>query len=365
MVVKGGNVFLNDCKFHTTDLHIENGIITEITDKPSADEDIVDAVGFYVIPGLCDIHTHGAMGFDFSDGDEDGLRKIAEYERSVGVTSFCPTTMTIPKEELISAFKVGGKVMETCSNIVGFHMEGPFISPEKKGAQKEEDIIAPDYELFEECNRLCGGMIKEITVAPEMEGVMDFIDKYSDVTKMSVGHTMADYDTAMEAMAKGANHLTHMFNAMPPFTHRQPGPIGAALDTADCVVELICDGVHIHDSVIRAAFNMFGERIALISDSMRACGLPDGDYTLGGQSVHVKGNVARLDDGNIAASVTNLFDCMKYVARLGIPFESAVRAATYTPAASIGISDTAGVLDVGRKADILLVDKDFNLKKVL
>lgn len=365
MIIKGGNVFLKDCKFHKTDLYIENGRIAMITDKPPADDEILDAVGFYVVPGLCDIHTHGAVGHDFSDGDEEGLKKIAEYERSIGVTSFCPTSMTIPKDELLRAFEVGGRVMKECTNIAGFHMEGPFISPKKKGAQKEEDIIGFDGDFFDECNSLCDGKIKEITVAPEMEGAMDFIKAYAHKTTISVGHSASDYDTAFKAMSLGATHVTHMFNAMPPFTHREPGVIGAAFDCKDTVVELICDGVHIHESVIRAVFNMFEGRVALISDSMMAAGLDDGKYSLGGQAVDVRGNVATLADGTIAGSVTNLFDCMKHVVEIGIPFEKALEAASLTPARSIGIDDAAGCIDVGRKADILLVDKDYNLCKVI
>lgn len=365
MVIKDGVVFMPDDSLCKRDIRVENGIITEIGENLDAAGEVKDAGGLYVLPGLCDIHSHGAVGHDFCDANEEGLKKILAYEREHGITAYMPTSMTIPKDELKAAFTVGKKVAEEDATIVGFHMEGPFINPEKKGAQKEEDIIAPDVEFFRECQELSGGRIKEITVAPEMEGAFGFIDALAKETMISVGHTKADYDTAKKAMEKGAVHVTHIYNAMPPFTHRMPGVIGAAFDVKKAVVELIADGVHIHEAVIRAAFRMFEGRVALISDSMRATGLNDGSYTLGGQDVTVNGKIAKLNDGTIAGSVTNLFDCMRNAIAAGIPKEAAFAAATRIPAAAVGVDDRAGSIAVGRKADIILVDKKKLLKEVV
>ncbi len=365
MLVRNGMVFMPDDTFCRRDIRIENGKIAEIGEQLPAAKEEYDAKDCYVLPGLCDIHSHGAMGCDFSDADEDGLKKIVAYERSVGVTAYMPTSMTIPKDELKRVFVVGGKVAKEEPGIVGFHMEGPFVNPAKKGAQKEEDIIAADVAFFDDCNALSGGKILKITVAPEMPGADAFIRERAKDTAISIGHTTADYDTAKKAMEAGAKHLTHMFNAMPAFTHRNPGVVGAAADTPDVVVELIADGVHIHPAMIRSMFTLFKGRIALISDSMRATGLTDGAYTLGGQDVTVRGRKAVLNDGTIAGSVTNLFDCMRFCIQEGVAAENAIASATRIPAAAVGIGNTLGSIQVGLRGDILICDKNFLLKKVI
>lgn len=246
-------------------------------------------------------------------------------------------------------------------------MEGPFINKEKKGAQKEEDIKLADVELFHKLQEAAGGLIKLVDLAPETEGAMDFINQVKDEVHVSIAHTMADYDTASEAIRRGADHITHLYNAMPPLNHREPGVIGAARDS-DCYVELICDGVHIHPSCVRATFEMFTDkRIVLISDSMMATGMKDGQYELGGQPVTVVGNVATLTEGGaIAGSATNLMDCMRTVVKeMHIPFESAVRCATLNPAKSIGIDDKYGSLEEGKYANAVVLDKDLNIVSII
>lgn len=366
MLIRFGNVFINS-EFKQSDLRIENGLVTELDKNlpPLPDERIYDAAGCYVLPGLFDIHVHGAVGEDFSDANPEGLRRMAEYERSCGVTSFCPTTMSLGRDKLLEIFKTGRDAAEQCPEIYGFHMEGPFLNPKRKGAQKEEHIVKADKQLFDACFEASGRRIKKLTLAPEMDEALGLIREVRDVVKVSLGHTQADYACASLAFREGASHVTHLFNAMPGLNHRQPGIIGAAYDNKEVYVELIADGVHVHDSVIRAAFSMFEGRVVLVSDSMRATGLGDGEYSLGGQSVRVNGKTALLSDGTIAGSVTNLFECMRYCINIGIPIEKAVVAVTLTPATALGADKQIGTIAVGRKADIVITDDKFRLLKVL
>ena len=365
MLIQSGKVFI-DSEFRQCDLRIENGLVVELgEDLPLEEcEPVYDAAGCYVLPGLFDIHMHGAVGEDFSDASPEGLLRMAEYERSCGVTHICPTSMSLGKDELIEVFRSGNSAADRCPQIYGFHMEGPFLNPKRKGAQKEECIVVPDKPLFDACFEASGMRIKKLTLAPETDGALGLIRETRDVVKVSLGHTEADYDCAARAFSEGVNQVTHLFNAMPSLSHRQPGIIGAAYDNKDVFVELIADGVHVHDSMIRAAFSMFGDRVILVSDSMRATGLGDGEYSLGGQSVRVNGKKAVLADGTIAGSVTNLFDCMKHCIEIGIPIEKAVAAATLTPAKALGAEDQIGMISVGRKADLVITDDTFRMLKV-
>ena len=367
MIIKNGLVFGGDGAFAQRDLYVNDNHKIAADPMPG-DSEVVDASGLYVLPGLVDVHIHGAVGHDFCDGDSKGLQEIAAFLKSQGITSFCPTSMTLPAEELKQIFQSVLKLPEgpAYASVAGIHMEGPFISPAKKGAQKESYIVNPDIACFRELNDACQGMIRLVTIAPELAGSMEFIEALHEEVAISLGHSTADYETALSAFAAGASHATHLFNAMPPFAHRDPGVIGAALDTENCMAELICDGYHIHPSMIRAAFKMFGEeRICLISDSMMATGMPDGTYELGGQAVYMKDRFAALSDGTLAGSATNLFDCMKKAMEFGIPESTAIFAATRNPAKSIGIYHQTGSLTPGKYADILLVDEAYNLEQVL
>lgn len=275
MIIKNGAVFQEDGTFAVKDIYVENHKIVaseaEVTDKT-----VVDASGLKVIPGVVDVHSHGAFGHDFSDADAEGLKVILKYEKEHGVTSYCPTSMTLPAERLKEIFATIKEVgdVEGGATVLGINMEGPFLDARKKGAHVEGYIRKSDADFFRELNAYSGNMIKLVTLAPDVEGAMEFIDEMHDETCISLGHTSADYDTASEAMKRGAHHVTHLYNAMQPLGHRAPGLIGAACDDPECMVEVICDGLHIHPSVIRATFKMFGsERVVLISDSMRAAGM--------------------------------------------------------------------------------------------
>lgn len=391
MIVKNGMVFDEDLTFRKKDLYIARGRIVADEKDLSDRSTVIDAEGLYVLPGLVDVHSHGAVGCDFSDGEPEGLYRILEYEYAHGITTYCPTSMALSTERLLQAMGSVRKLGELCrqkaegrtdafrmenvpekiASIGGIHMEGPFLDPDRRGAHREEYLCRADVELVKECDAACGGLLRLITVAPNVEGVPDLIRAVApggtqrDGIHISLGHTAADYELCKTAFAAGADHVTHLFNAMEPFHHREPGLIGAAADCPDCMVELIADGVHVHDSAVRAAFRLFADRVILVSDSMRAAGLEDGEYELGGQQVTVSGNRAVLSDGTIAGSVTNLFDCMRRAIAAGIPRETAIAAATASPAKSIGIYDRVGSLTPGKFADVLLVDEEFRLVRVI
>lgn len=369
MIIKNIQIFGEDKCFTSGEIKIQNGRFTAVgeTAKATEAEEVIDGDGCFAIPGLVDIHFHGCVGDDFCDAKTEAIANMAEYEASVGVTSICPATMTLAEEELHGIMKTAGEYKaEKGAKLVGINMEGPFISEKKKGAQAATHIRLCDVELFRKLQEEANGLIKLVDIAPENENAMEFIDAVKDEVVVSIAHTTAGYDTAAEAFSRGASHVTHLYNAMPPLNHRDPGVIGAARDAENCRVELICDGVHIHPSVVRATFAMFGaDRVILISDSMRATGLTDGQYTLGGQDVFVKGPKATLQDGTIAGSATNLMGCLKVaVTEMEIPLEDAVACATMNPAREIGIYEECGSISVGKAADLVLLDKELNIKAV-
>lgn len=328
----------------------------------------VDLTGCYVIPGLTDLHFHGCRGADFSDGDPAGLQTMADYELSRGVTQICPAGMTldVPQLELICKTAAAHKAHAVSgADLVGVNLEGPFLSQAKKGAQNGAWIRDPDPELLLHLKQLSGGLVKLVSLAPEAPGAIDFIQRVKGEVTVSVAHTACDYDQALAAFDAGAKQATHLFNAMNPFAHRNPGPVGAASDS-DCRVELICDGVHIHPAVIRAVFKLFGkDRVIIISDSLRACGMPDGQYELGGQDIFVHGPLATLADGTIAGSITDLMGGMVRAVGFGIDLHEAVTAAAVNPAKALGIYDRYGSLDVGKIANIAVLNPDLSLYSVI
>lgn len=364
MRITGGQVFDLHEGFVRRDVCFDGRLLS----SSSADGKTYDASGCYVIPGLTDLHFHGCMGKDFSDADPEGLEIMAKYELSQGVTQICPAGMTLLEEQLTKVCQVAAAHRDANkpgAELCGINLEGPFLSTAKKGAQKADWIHAPDVDMFRRLMAASKGLVKLVSIAPEEPGAMEFIEAVEGEVTVSIAHTTADYDTAMEAFRLGARQVTHLFNAMPPFSHRAPGVVGAALDTPICNVELICDGVHIHPSVVRATFKMFGpKRVILVSDTMRAAGMPDGDYTLGGQPVKVKGKYATLADGTLAGSVTNLMNCMRTAVSFGIPLEDAVWAAAVNPARAIGIFSRMGSLEPGKRANVVVLDQNLELKDV-
>lgn len=334
----------------------------------SGEETVTDAANGYVIPGLTDIHFHGCMGSDCCDGTTEAFQTIAEYELSQGITSITPATMTMPEEVLSEICRAAsGFSCDGGADFCGLYMEGPFISAEKKGAQNEAYIRPADTGMLHRLQDISGGKIRTVVVAPETEGALEFIQENSGSINISLAHTTADYDTAKTALSRGASQLTHMYNAMPPFSHRAPGPIGAAAENEHCMAELICDGIHVHPSVVRASLKLFGDdRIIFISDSMRAAGMENGEYDLGGQTVIVKGNLAVLKDGTIAGSVTNLMDCMRTAVKsMGIPLTSAVKCAAANPVKAIGLWEDYGSLTPGKYANIVILNESLALEHVI
>ena len=374
MVLRNVRIYTEDKEFQNGIIYIRNGLFekieigTEIDMEMMPEEEIFDGNGCYAIPGLIDIHFHGCVGADFCDGTKDAIEKIAKYEASQGVTTIVPATMTLSEEELIKIMRCAGEYEgETGAILAGINMEGPFISVIKKGAQSAKHICKPDIELFRRLQRAANGKIQLCDIAPEEEGAMEFIEALKDEVKISFAHTAADYEIAKKGYNIGACHATHLYNGMLPFAHRKPGVVGAARDSAHVYVELICDGIHVHPSVVRATFEMFGaERIIMISDSMRATGLCDGEYTLGGQVVNVRGKFATLvSDGALAGSCTNLMDCVRIaVKEMGIPLEVAIACATMNPAKSIGMYDKYGSISVGKVGNVVLLNKELELKAV-
>lgn len=333
-------------------IEINGGKITEISENTGHGD--IDAGGCRVIPGLIDVHTHGCIGHDTMDAD---FAPMCRFYAEHGTTSFLPTTMTMGYDSLTRVTEA--ETDFDGANIIGFHFEGPYISAHRKGAQNEKYIKKPSFEEFKQFKK-----VKMVTVAPEIEGSMGFIRKASDCgCCVSIGHTDCDYETALRAIENGANCLTHTYNAMPSFLHRDSGPIGAGFEK-HIYAQLICDGFHVSKPAVLAIFRLFGaERTVLISDSIRCAGLKDGVYESGGLKVTLKDGAARLSDGTIAGSCATLLDCVKTAVSFGIPFDDAVRAASQTPAELLGLKK--GKIAVGFDADLLFLDEKLNLKKVI
>ena len=359
-----GLLYTADYEFRPGRIRIEGDRIAEV-DFCTKGELSEAERGMLVLPGLVDIHFHGAAGYDFCDGTQEAYRAIEAYENNHGITSICPATMTLPVEQLKQILTEVSE--DKPDSLVGVHLEGPFINKAKKGAQKEEYVIPPNAEVLKELQKCAKGLVKLVSIAPETEGAIDCIRELGKEFHFSIAHTMSDYDTAVKAIQAGAKHITHLYNAMPIPTHREPAVVGAAADDPEVMPELICDGIHIDASAVRVVFSLFGaERMILISDSMMATGMEDGAYSLGGLPVTVRGNLATLEDGTIAGSATNLMDCMRKAVSMGIPLETAVRAATYNPARAIGAADVCGSITAGHRGDCVLLSKDdLSTKKVI
>ena len=365
MIIKNANVFLQD-KFEKSDISVENGRIAAVGKLDGGDQ--VDATGLFAVPGFIDIHIHGAVNGDFCDGNVTGLRNIAAFLGSKGVTSVLGTSMAYDEGTLSAAVTAAREVIESepapgSAAMRGINMEGPFISKAKKGAQAEQYIVNPDYDMFKRIFDLSGGHIKFVDMAPELDGADSFMEKASKLSAVSIAHTEANYDIASKALHNGATHITHTYNAMPSLLHRDPGVIGAGMDFAEHA-ELISDGFHVHPAAVRAAFKLFGDRICLISDSMRACGLNNGVYDLGGQEVIVSDGKATLSSGTIAGGCTPLSECVRRAISFGIDPLLAIHCATISPAEAAGIADEVGSLEVGKRADIVLLNPDYTVNSV-
>lgn len=365
MFYKNAKIYGADFSFHEGAFEVKDGKFGAVLPE-NVPEDAVDLCGAKVIPGLIEVHSHGNSGADFSDGDYEGLKTMAAYYAKVGVTSFAPASMTLPYEQLAKAFanakRLSDERPEGLSVIRGIQMEGPYFSYKKRGAQNADYLKEPDFEGFRALYEGCGGMVKIVDVAPELPGAAEFVEKAKELCTVSVAHTDSDYDHAKAAFDAGATHLTHLYNAMPGIHHRNPGVIPAAVENKKVRAELICDGFHIHPASVRLAFSMFGkERMILVSDSGRCCGMEEGSrFDLGGQFAWLRGGVAKLEDGTIACSATNLYKCLVNAISFGIPEEDAIRACTYNPACAIGADKIVGSIENGKQADFLICNEDYS-----
>ncbi|MBQ5764715.1 MAG: N-acetylglucosamine-6-phosphate deacetylase [Clostridia bacterium] len=368
--ITGGKIVLPDSVVCGKSLAYDSdsGKIVGIVDEIPSGADVIDAKGNFVAPGLVDIHIHGYLNEDASDAKPEGIKKMAYGVAKNGVTAFLPTTMTVSKDEIIAALNTVRSLKEESKSwdgaeIIGVHAEGPFINPSKKGAQAEENILVPDADFILENSDI----ITSVTLAPEMDKDHQCIKKLAAQSNVliSMGHTGANYEQAVSAVKDGVGHTTHLFNAMTPLAHRDPGVVGAALAT-DVSVELICDTFHIHPGVFSIIAKQKPGKLCLITDCTRAGGMPDGEYDLGGQPIFLKGIECRLADGTIAGSVLKLNNAVKNVLdHTALPVNEVFKMATLNPANAIHQGDRIGSLEKGKDADIIITDENINVLRTI
>ena len=368
MFYTNARIYASDFQFHMGAFEVKDGLFAQVLPE-NVPADAIDLKGATVIPGLVEVHSHGNSGADFSDGDYEGLKKMARYYAQCGATSFAPASMTLPYDVLAKAFATAKQLREEkpegCSRIMGIQMEGPYFSYKKRGAQNADYLKEPDFEGFQKLYEDCGGLVRIVDIAPELPGAAEFVARAKELCTVSIAHTDSAYDHAKAAVDAGVTHLTHLYNAMPGIHHRNPGVIPAAVENANVQAELICDGYHIHPASVRLAFTMFKNRMVLVSDSGRCAGMPEGTkFELGGQDAWLRDGVAKLADGTIACSASNMWTCLCNVLAWGIPEAEAVRAATYNPAKALGALDKIGSIEKGKYADFVITNADYTQKRV-
>lgn len=363
--ITGGRVYYNH-RFHENKTLLYSEKIVDICEDgqwPRGEvEEQIQLQGELVLPGFIDLHIHGYHGFDTMDGTVESIQHISRALLQNGVTSFLPTTMTMPKEKITKALEAISAVQNSSWNggarVLGAHMEGPFINEAKKGAQSSQDIMPVDEEII----KAYGHVIKLITLAPEIPGAMEAIEKWSKDFVFSLGHTSATYEQAKEGIEKGAKGVTHLFNAMSPLNHREPGVVGMAL-TTDCYAELICDNFHVNPSMYNLVLNAKGEEgMLLVTDCIRAGGMEDGVYDLGGQAVTVKGIQCTLEDGTIAGSILTFPQGVQnFLTHTQVGLEAVLKMTSENQAAYLGMEKILGQIALDQYADLIILDQGFHV----
>ncbi len=369
MLLKNAIILNENFEFVKKDIEIEGEKISGIGDLSEKSE-CIDLSGKIVVPGLIDIHTHGCMGFDFTDNlEKEEMEKMLYFYEKSGITTVICTLATASEQQMkqaVSSIANFHKEKLRGANIGGIHLEGPYFSKKYKGAQNEAYIRKPDIEEFNTLNLLSEGKIRIVSIAPELEGALEFIKEASKSARISIGHTDASEALARQAIEAGAKNLTHSFNGMRPLHHRNPNAIGAALDSEDVYCEFIGDGKHIDKTVLRIMYRLLGdERMVLVSDSIPPSGLPDGEYKVHGHTCIVSDGVGRLPDGTINGGTSTVLNCVKNLISYGILPESAFKMGSLTAARAAGISDVCGSISIGKRADLLIMDKDFNIEHTI
>lgn len=360
-VLKGYGVVFSEGKI--TDIDLEENINLQLIDK------IIDGEGQFLSPGFIDIHNHGNTGNDIMDSREETIDNIGQFHVKNGVTSYLGTIITSSYDNIIAAIKniVNYKNKKSLSQLLGIHLEGPFFSVLKKGAQPEKYIKEPDIDIIKEFVELAKDKLKMVSIAPEAYGAIEVISylKEKDIT-VAMAHSNATFDEAKRGINHGVTVATHLFNGMREFNHREPGIIGAALTDNRVYCEIIYDKIHLHDETVKIALKIKGaDKIVLVSDAMRAAGLKDGQYELGGQKVIVNNGAARLENGGLAGSTLNLKNAVyNMVTMLNIPIQDAITMASLSPAKAIGVDNFKGSIEIGKDVDMLLFDDNINISAV-
>lgn len=373
---KMNRLWIRNVKVHTTDnviekgtILIENGVIKEINTEELVEgyDQVIDGAGLNLIPGFIDGHIHGANGADVMDGTEEALDKMTSYLPSEGTTSFLATTITQSHEQIENALVNIANYQQKSgqAEIIGVHLEGPFVEKKRAGAQPQAYIVKPDLQLFQKWQHLSGGKIKTITMAPEHSQDGTFIKAlYTAGINVSAGHTDTNFQGMKKAVSEGVRQVTHICNAMSGIHHREIGVVGAAFQLEELRAELICDGIHVSPEMMQLIFDNVGsQRLIMITDSMRAKGLTPGNYELGGQPVTVNEDRAILEDGTLAGSILKMNEGAKLMLRLdGVTIREIIEMASVNPAKQLGIYDRKGSIMVGKDADVLLVDDNMNIQ---
>ena len=371
MLYKNGLTVLSNISLEEADVRVSKGRIMDIVPRGTLHdpEGEIDLTGRILAPGLIDMHIHGCAGVDFSaDKDTSAcLSRMSVYLGSRGIAAFASAVMTMPGEELrglMTRYQKATVNPLPGAAAAGIYLEGPYLSAERCGAQPASCLRLPDIAEFNELRRLSGDAIRVVCVAPELSGADGFIRHATEVCRVSAAHTAGDYDTLRTAIAAGVTHATHLYNGMNPISHRAPGGVVALMEDKRVMCELICDGLHVHPAMVRLTYRLIGaDRLCLVSDAMAATGLGDGSFKLGSQDVTVRGNEARLSDGTIAGSVTDLMQVFENAVAFGIPPLDALKAVTINPARALGIDAVLGSVAVGKSARLVVLDQDFRMVK--